>query len=465
MKFKTTLILFAIFVVLLALVYFLEFRSKSREDTGDKLVDLSSEDVEKIVLKEGEEIIQFERAGEDWLITEPLEAKGDKYEINRLADDFSDLRIERVVEEEPSDLEKYGIPQKEVSLFTKDQQQPLTILIGMENPLDKTFFAKRTDELKVVLIPSLFKSLLEKNVFDFRQKDIFKFETDQVQYIDLKSKDIQWEAEKKDEEWFLQKPVHALAKKSDITDVLYSLSNLKAKEFVSEDKKDEEIKKFGLDNPLFKVSVTLPLENQQVTFSVQKKEDTVYATSSLSSKIIQVEDSVLSDLGKTVEEFREKKVSEFYTWEVGKLQIRKADLIFILEKDEEDNWHFEDNQEEADKEKIQSFLRKIEGLEAQEFIDPPIDFQDYDLETPQAEVKIWVGGEDDATKEIFILIGSEDEETKTVYVKNKRFEYLFKVDSDFLEEFPQKKDDWKPPEQEEKEEKNEIQTERIPLTL
>jgi len=43
-----------------------------------------------------------------------------------------------------------------------------------------------------------------------------------------------------------------------------------------------------------------------------------------------------------------------------------------------------------------------------------------------------------------------------VYVKNDRFEYLFKVDSAFLEEFPQKTDDWKPQKQEEKEENNDI---------
>jgi len=412
--------------------------------------------VEKIVLKKGEEIIQFERAEEEWLITEPLEAKCDKYEINRLADDFSDLRIERVVEDEPSDLEKYGIPQTDVILFTKGQEQPITILIGMENPLDKTFFAKREDEQRVVLIPSLLKSLLEKNVFDFRQKDIFKFETDQAKHIELKSKEFQWEAEKEDEEWFLQKPVHALAKKSNITDILYSLSNLKAKEFVSEDKKDEEIKIFGLDNPDYQVTVAFPLENKQVIYSVQKKDDTVYATSSLSSKIIQVEDSILSDLEKKVEELREKKVSEFYTWEVEKLQIRKGDLSLNLEKDEEDNWHFEEGKEEADKEKIQPFLRKIEGLEAEEFVDPPFNLQDFGLEAPLAEVKLWVGEEDDKTKEFFILIGSEDEEAKKVYVKNDRFEYLFKVDSAFLEEFPQKTDDWKPQKQEEKEENNDI---------
>jgi hypothetical protein len=455
MKFKTTIILFVLFVVLLALVYFFEFRGQGQEDTGDKLVDLVSQDVEKIVLKKGEETIQFERTGEDWLITEPLEAKADKYEVNRLAEDFSDLRIERIVEEESADLEKYGIPQTEVSLYHKGQEQALKILIGMENPLDKTFFAKREDEQRVVLIPSLLKNLLEKNVFDFRQKDIFKFESDQAGGIELRSEEIEWEAKKEDEEWFFQKPVHALAKKSNVNDILYALSNLKAKEFVSEDKKNEEIKNFGLDNPDYEVSISFPLENQQVTFSIRKKEDIEYATSSLSSKIIRVEDSILSDLEKKIEELRDKSISEFYTWEVSKLQIRKGDLSLSLEKDEEDNWHFEEAQgEEADKEKIQTFLRKIEGLEAEEFVDPPFNLQDYGFEEPQAEVKIWVDEEEDKAREIFILIGSEDEEAKKATVKNERFEYLFIVDSSFLEDFPQKKDDWKAQKEEEKQEKD-----------
>ncbi len=444
MKFKTTLILLTVFVALFAFVYFLEFRGKGQEDSDDKLVNLPSEDVEKILLKKGEETIQFQRSDEDWLITDPLEAKGDKDEVNRLADDFSDLRIERVVEEEPEDLEKYGIPQIDVSLYYKGQEKSIKIQIGMENPLDKTFFAKREDEKRVVLIPSLLKSLLEKSVFDFRQKDIFTFEADQAKHIKLQSKDILWEAEQEDEEWFLRKPVNALAKKSKINDVLYALSNLKAKEFVSEEKKDEEIKDFGLDYPDYEVSVVFPLENQHVTFSIHKKEDHVYATSSLSSKIIKIEDSILSDLEQKPEELRDKQVSEFFTWEVGKLQIKKGELFLTLTKDEEDNWYIEGTQkDEADKEKVQSFLRKIEGLEAEEFVDTPLKLQDYGLEEPQAEIKIWVEEEEDKTREIFILIGSEDREAKKAFVKNTRFEYLFKVDSAFLEGFPQKAEDWK----------------------
>jgi hypothetical protein len=444
MKFKTTLILLSVFVILLAAVFFFELRGPGKEDKGEKLVTFPSDKVEKIVFRKDGQTIQFQKDGEDWLITSPIEAKADKYELNRLADDFSDLKIERIVEETPTELEKYGIPQKEVELYYKGQAEPVKILIGMENPLDHTFFAKRTDETRVVLIPSLLKSLLEKTIFDFRQKDIFHFETDEAKAIKLRANETQWEAEKKDEDWFLLQPVNALAQKSRINDILYALSNLKAKEFVSEDKKAEEIKQYGLDKPDYEVMVNLPTENQKVTFFIQKKEDRVYATSSLSSKILQVEDSILSDLEKKVEDLRDKDVADFYSWEVRKLQIKKGELSLILVKDKEDNWHFEAPPlKEADKEKVQTFLREIEGLEAEEFVDVPLNLEDYGLGNPQAEILLWAGDKDKEPSEIKIYVGSEDKESETVYVKNARFNYLFKVKSAFLDKFPSKPEEWK----------------------
>ncbi|MGD8536340.1 MAG: DUF4340 domain-containing protein [Candidatus Aminicenantes bacterium] len=455
MKFKKTIILFVVFAALLAFVLlFEEFKEKDGEDEEDKLVALSSDDVQKIALKREGEIITFQKSQEEdkegWVITEPLEAKADKYEVDRLAENFSDLRIERVVEEEPEDIKKYEIPKKEISLWFKDMENPVKILIGGENLLDSTFFARREDETRVVLIPSHLKSTLEKSLFEFRQKEIFRFETDDVKSITLRAKEIHWEAEKKEEGWFFNKPVQALAKENKITGILNSLSGLKANEFVSEEKGKEEVTKFGLEQPDYEITLILPVENQKITFFLHKQEDTLYATSSLSSKIIEAEDTLLSDLEEEVEELREKEVANFYTWEVNRLRLKMGEIDWELSKDEEDNWHFETPiQEEADKSKVQTFIRKIESLEAEEFIDPPFELREYGLDNPQAEVKVWVAEDDDKIKEITILIGSEDKEAKKVVAKNARLNYLFRMDSAFLEEFPKEIKDWKP-EQEEK---------------
>ena len=456
MKFKTTIILFAVFVALLVVVsLFEEFKGKEIEDGEDMLVALSSDEVQKITLKRGDEIITFEKSQgeekEEWILTEPFDAKADKYD--QLAENFSNLRIERVVEEEPEDLGKYEIPQKEISLWFKNREKPIKVLIGSENSIDSTFFAKREDETRVVLIPSHLKSLMEKSLFEFRQKEIFRFEADFVKRIALRAKQIQWEAEKKEEEWFFKKPVEALAKENKITAILNSLAGLKAKEFISEDKKKEDIEKFGLERPDYEIELTLPLENKEFTFFLHKKEEKLYATSSLSPKIIEVEDSLLSELEEEVRELREKEIANFYSWEVNRLQLKKGEIAWELSKYEDDNWNFVSPvQGEADNNKIQTFIRKIESLEAEEFIDPPLNLADHGLDAPQVEVKIWIKENEEDVKEITVLIGSEDKETKKVVVKNGRLDYLFLMDSAFLDEFPKDIKDWKPEVEEEKEE-------------
>ncbi len=422
MKFKTTFILLIVFLGLLAFIFLFDVKDVGKEASGDKLVDLSSDDVESITFKTEEQTITFKKEGEDdWLISDPIEAKADKYEVDRIANDFSSLEIDRVVEEEPEDLEKYGIPQKEVSLKFKGNEVPVKVLVGMENPLDQKFFAKREDETRVVLIASTHKTLFEKKVFDFREKKIFQFETDDVKGITLHSGDIRWDAEKAEEEWFLKNPVDSLAEKSDITSLLSSLSDLKAKEFVSEEKNEEDMKKFMLDVPAHTVTLQMPLKNQEVTFLIQKSEDKLYATTSLSPKIVEVEDTILSKLEKDPLEMREKEVADFYAWEVNKVSLERGDLRFTVAEDEEENkWHFESEEnEEADKDKIEEFVRKIEALEAEEFIDPPLDLTEFGLEPPQAKVTIWIKEDEEKTKEVTVLLGNTIEEKTEKEVKDE----------------------------------------------
>lgn len=453
MKFKTTIILLAVFIALLVFISLFEFKGNNGTDEEEKLVALPSEDVRKITIKKEDDTFTFHKNEEgEWLISEPVEAKADTNEVSKIAEDFSDLKIERVVEEEPQDLQKYDIPQKELHLWFKDKDKPVKLLIGMENPLDSSLFAKRADEERVVLIPSHLKSLTEKNLFDFRKKDIFQFETDDVKNIKLLAKKIQWEATKEGEEWFFTKPIKALAKESKINDMLFSFSSIKAKEFVSEEKNKEEIKKYGLDHPEYEITLIMPVANQEVTFFLHKEDDKLYTTTTLSSKIVSAEDAILSDLEKKAEELREDAVASFHSWEVNRLYLKKGSLHFTVKKDEEANWHFDPpNKGKADNTKIQAFIRKIESTKATEFIDPPLDLNSFGLSHPQDEIKIWTEENEEKTKEIRILIGLENKETKQVVLKNARFDYLFRVDATFLEEFPKDINDWKKQEEEKKE--------------
>ncbi len=455
MKFRTTLILLIVFVGLLCFVLFFQPK-KEKKESSEKLTDFSSTDIVRISLKREEESLEFKKDEQgEWWLKAPLEAKADNYEVNRLAEELASLRIDRIVDKEGGDPAKYEIPKKEISFWLKDKNEPVKILVGMENPLDNTLFAQKEGDPRIVLLSSYFRTMLEKKAADFRQRDIFKFETSEAKKIKLKAKDIQWIAQKREDEWFLEEPVEALAKKYRIEDVLNTLSNMRAKEFVVEEKQALDLEKYGLSRADYEVSVNLPAKNQEITFYLQKKDDKVYATTSASPKIISVEEYVLTDLEKKVEDLREKQVASFYTWEAHKVEVKKGNMVINASKNKENKWQVVGEKGEADSSKIESFIRKMESLEASEFIDQPGELKNYGLDPPEMTVTIWVKGSDEKEKEYQYLIGKEDQEKKKVTVKNPRLNYLFIVDSSFLNEVPKEAKDWLVQEEKKEDQKKE----------
>jgi len=450
-KFKTTLILTAVFAVLLAVV--LLFESKGRKETAakekeEKLVDLAAADVRKMDLKKEDGTISFVRDDKGaWRIAAPLEARADASEAEGLLSSFCSLRIERVVEKTPGDLKTYGIPRQEVALWVKGKDAPVRVLIGMENPLDKSLFAKRADDPRVVLLSSSLKSALDKKVFDFREKDIFKFEPAEVKAVRVKAKDVAWEAVREGDGWLLKSPVRALAGKSKVETLLDALSALKAKEFLSEDKKTADLKKLGLEKPEYQVTLSMPAAGKEIVFSLHKDGDKSAVMTSESNKIIAFEGALPGDLEKKVDEIREKKLASFFSWEATRVYVKTGAFQLAATKEKTpdgDRWRLETAAKDpADETKIQDFIRRIEGLEAAGFIDHPKSPAEYGLDKPSAEIKVWTTGNDGKVLETGLLVGREDKVKKQAVVKNVKLDYLFRVDSAFLQDFPKDAKDWK----------------------
>jgi hypothetical protein len=175
-------------------------------------------------------------------------------------------------------------------------------------------------------------------------------------------------------------------------------------------------------------------------------DDKLYATTDESTKIITVSDTVLTKLDKPASDLREKSIADFYNWEVTRVDVEDPAISLNAVKDKEDVWHLDSAEgPEADKQKIEDFLRKVSYLEASEFIDPPWEAEEYGLSGNGKKVIISISSDDkDKTETITLLIGKEkeEEENKKVFIQNQRFDYLFKTDAEFLQSYPAEREDW-----------------------
>ncbi len=443
MKFRSTLFLLIAFIALLVFVLVVEFPEEG--ETTDYLVNNPPYEVEKIEFETGETTVVMEKQNdEEWMITSPLNAPADKNEVEKLASDMSELTYEKIVETESPDLDKYGIPSQKIRLYYQDKKEPVAIHIGEKNPLDNTYFAKLGHENRVALLPSRLHTALEKKLADFRKKDIFQFDTEKAESLSLTTPEFSWQAEKRSGEWYMTGPVESMADKTAVQQILDSLSGLKAEEFISEDKSEEEMQNFGLENPPYLAGLNIPGENIKLNFHFNQMDEELYATTDKSAKIVTVADTILNQLDKPVSSLREKSIADFYTWEVTGVNIESRELTLSAVKDKENAWHLDALEgPEADTQKIEDFLRKLSYLEAAEFIDPPWDAGRYGLSGEIRKISIATSPDEKEEPEIVtLLIGKEDEENNQVIIKNQRFDYLFKTDSAFLQNYPSKREEW-----------------------
>ncbi|MGZ5514188.1 MAG: DUF4340 domain-containing protein [Candidatus Aminicenantales bacterium] len=449
MKFKTTLVLLAVLAVLIAVVLYFDSRGekeKAAEETTNTLISLTSGDVRKVSLVRNGQPLTFERdeAG-PWRLTSPIQASADEYEVDGLVSALTSLRIERVVEKAAKDPEAYEIPKTEVSLWVMGKDAPVRLLVGMENPLDKSLFAKREDDPRIVLLSSSLKTTLDKPVFDFRQKDVFKFTAADVKGIRVKAKNVAWQAQREEAGWSLKAPVTSRTAKGLIDSLLESLAGLRAKAFVAEEKSAATLKEFGLEKPEYEVVLSLPSANQEIVFALHKDGENSYATTSQSAKIITFEGTVLPDLDRKVDEIREKKVVDFYAMDADRIALKRngVEIAAVKEKSgETEKWMLEGPAKvEADRTKVEDFIRMVEGLEAAEFVDDPGPLAAYGL-GPGAEIKIRAKDAGGQAKEIVLLVGTADAAKKLVVVKSPGLGYLFRVDSGLLQLWPADRKDW-----------------------
>ncbi|MEW6457312.1 MAG: DUF4340 domain-containing protein [Acidobacteriota bacterium] len=442
MKWRVVLILFVILALIFIAIYFVEKKEERKEKIEGRLFNVNPEDVYKLSLKRGMETIVFEKKNNEWRITSPIDSKADKYSIERIVDDFSSLKYERKVESEAKDLKRYGLDKsdRELKIWAKSSPNPVNIYFGVENPIDSNIYV-RSEGNEVYLIASYLKSYIDKSLFDFRDKKIFYFEKEKIKEVNYQKDEIGWKAVKKDDIWHLQSPVEALADKNKIDDILYSISNSEAKEFLKETPDDEDFKKFNLDSP----SILLNLKGEEelnFKFSVREDKDTkkVYGVSSLSPILASFSETLINDLDKNVESIREKRVAVFWSYDTKKLRIKKNGQEFYLEKNKEDKWEIlKPEKRKADSEKVDNFIRKLEDLEAKEFVDSYKNLDEFELRVPKIQVEIYTE-ENKKEKKIVMLIGKEKNDK--VYVKNYQLNYLFLVDSGFLKDIPEDVKDW-----------------------
>jgi Domain of unknown function (DUF4340) len=377
---KSTIAFVVVLAGLGAYIYFVTWKQADTPDTGkktDKVFTIASDKIEEITITTASgDAVTAKKTGTAWALTQPSAAPADEAEISAMTNALSTADIVRVVDENPSNLNDYGLsnPRIAVSFKAAGDKDYRHLFIGEKTPTGGDIFAKRNDEKKVFLVASFQENSLNKSAFDLRDKSVLKVDRDKIDSVDLTAGSQTVALAKDGGDWKLTKPLAVRADFGTVEGLIGKLQTVRMKSLVTSEATPADLKKYGFDKP--QATVNLNAGSAKATLLIGNKTDdnNLYARDASKSMVVTIDAALLEDVKKGADDYRRKDLFEFRAYNANRVEIGRNGQTYVFERvkgpDDKtpDKWkRVSPNAGDVDKDKFDAFLAKLANMRASSF--------------------------------------------------------------------------------------------------
>ena len=375
---RSTGVLLAVFVGVMAYIsYFVESGPPSSDaDAREKVFALEADAIVELQIRaDSGETTTLEKADGAWQIVEPMSVDADESEASAITSSLASLEVQRVVEEEPGDLEPFGLAEPRIDVaFKVDEQTDLRHLqIGDTAPTGNTLYASVEGENRVLLISGFLDRTFNRTTFDLRDKTILKFDRAAVDTLDVAGAAQAVRLAKGESEWTMTAPWQARGDYGTVEGLLGRLRTAQMRSI--ETKEASDLSAFGLDRP--EMTITIGAGSAQAILSIGEESPagTFYARDISRSLVFTVDSALVTELRKAAVEYRRKDLFQFRPFNSTRLDVTRDGRAVAFEKidatdDEEEKWRQVTSAErDVDRTKMDDLLAKLSNLRAQSFLE------------------------------------------------------------------------------------------------
>jgi hypothetical protein len=346
----------------------------------DKVFTVESDKIEEISIKSASgERTTLQKAGTEWKMVAPAAAQPDATEVSGLTSNLASLEVERIIDENPAQVEEYGLAPPRIEVAFKSGGQSHTLHIGEKTPPGTDLYAKRADDKKVFLIPAHVESTFNKATFDLRDKAVLKVDRDKLDALEFTAGDRSAKFVRPAGEWQIAAPVQARADFNTIEGLVSRLSGLQMKSIV--DAPDADLKKYGLDQPAAIVKFGSGSSQASLALGGKAAEGTIYARDLSRPAIFTVEANVLDELKKDPSDYRQKDLFDARSFNATRIDIVRTGQTHTFEKTKTKNKEGQDEEKwrqvspqarQLDQASFDALLTAITGVRATAFVDATV---------------------------------------------------------------------------------------------
>ncbi len=422
----------------------------------DEESDLTEEKLlaKSIQLKAEDKKFTLARADGKWQLAKPVVDRLDPDKVDTLLTAFPDIWAEKFYDQGDKDLSHFGLGDsakqisvtqtdgKKISLMVGDVSRMETKKEPIPSPPPRFPGAPQPPpQFKDVEIPYYYARLKDNDqIFDVRGKilekilvksaelrdpQVARFDTDDVQKLEIQRDKARIVITRKKENWFLEHPFKKPAEGSDVRSLLSELSNaqVETEEIID----NANLKEYGLDSPAV---VKLFLEEdkggeektkvkKELVFRLGKKDadkKKVYLQLAKWSRIDPVDVSLLESIQKPAISFRKRQLFDFSPSDLKEIQVAHQKESFTLGLNNSD-WELSAPvKTDVDDEKAKELADDLSRLEVVEFVTDKASKKDlqekYGLAKANLSVKVAFKEKDKRAETLVIGNPREKEEDK-----------------------------------------------------
>lgn len=445
MRLRRTLFLLVVLSGLAAYVYWVEVPKSQEEAKKKTVLQFNADDATEVSLVYADREIVVKKTGADWRLIKPIDAPADATAVKNLISAVAEAELKKTFED-ASDLAQYGLDQPfvKVTVAVKDKELP-TLLVGKGAPVGYSAYIKKADDPKILVTTAAFRSGMDKQPKDLRDRTILNFADSEVQRIELRGGGKNVALVRQDDRWNIERPAAFAADAATMRSFLSTLRSLRAADFASDQPAD--LGSYGLDSPRLKISLFLGKDNAQKDLLIGKEAENkqVYVQGSGQPTVYLVSDWAVRDLDKNVNDFRDKTLLAFETDKISSVDVKRKDGgHFKLVRDDK-QWRLEGAGDgKLAQTAISQYVSDLHTLVGYEIAaDQPRDLAPFGLDQPL--LKLTVVGEGDKPIGTVLLSSRAGEAGKNDYtamaeggqvvflVRDYLFTHLDKQPGDFIE--------------------------------
>ncbi len=443
MSARTTLVLVVVLAVLcLGYWFMLEFEARTRRVATEakRVFAFAAEDIRGIAIQRADEEATAGERSEDgpWRIVAPHSTIQPNQKLwNRVAENLAKLQNERIIEEKPEDLAKYGLDDPDLIVTaTTAEDQETRMIFGATDPTQERRYAQ-VDGAKVFLVTGNAFFELNRSLDILRYRNLVTLSEEGITRLDFA-----WYWREPDEEggeeetvsekpavgdesvavvvekaedglWRLVEPVQALADQEAVEALVKELQTARGRNYIDT---PESLDDYGLNPPKSRIKVSTGADSAPETlylgsFAESGGQGGLFAQRSAEPSVFVTDAHIISLLPAEPDSFREARLITRPARDIVSIHLRSEEGDILLEKDPDEGWRLvKPIASDTDQLAVSGFVNVLKELRGKDFFDEAR--PEFGLDDPRLTITLAFEGED---APVTIALGANTPEDDRVY--------------------------------------------------